>query len=174
EDMDKQAVYDVMLDMVYSVNVGWFKLETLLKEIYSSLNRTSELNQLLLQVNADFGRYEAKRLRKTLNIQDMDIDSLIMMLKYSHWFVLENIEVEKLTDKCFRMRTIDCTVQKALKRRGSQYYDCTTGSNQLCREAFFTEINQSVEIKRIFAPPESGPSTKNGNAISCEWEISIV
>lgn len=171
-DMDKQAVYDVMLDMLYSVNVGWFKLETLLREIYSSLNRTSELNRLLLQVNTDFGRYEAKKLRKTLDIQDTDIDSLIKMLRYSHWFVLEDMEVEKLTDKSFRMRTIDCTVQKALKRRGSEYYDCTTGSNELCRKAFFEEINKTADVKRIFAPPEPGPAA-HGKVISCEWEITI-
>ena len=172
EHMDKEAVYDVMLDLLYSINVGWFKLETHLKEVYSALNRNSELNQLMVQINSDFGRYQAKRLRETLSIQTTDIDSLIGILQHSHWFLFENIEVEKLTDKCFRMRTINCTTQSAAKKRGNTHYDCTTGANQACRKGFFSEINRSAEVKRIFAPPESGPIITEGN-ISCEWEISI-
>ena len=172
EHMDKKAVHDVMLDLLYSINVGWFKLESHLTEIYSSLNRNPELNKLLIQVYEDFSRYEAKRLLRTLDIKGTDIDSIIEVLKHSHWFAFENMQVEKLTAKCIRMRTIDCSTQRAMKKRGGTPYDCTLGGNLACREGFFAEINDSAEVKRIFAPPESVPSSLDNN-VSCEWEISI-
>ena len=172
EHMDKKAVHDVMLDLLYSINVGWFKFETHLREIYSSLDRNPELIKLLIQINEDFSRYEAKRLRKTLHIEGKDIDSIIEILKHSHWFVFENMQVEKLTDKRFRMRTIDCSVQKAVKKRGDEPYDCTLGGNLACRKGFFAEINDSATVKMIFAPPEPSPASADSH-VSCEWEISI-
>jgi hypothetical protein len=170
--MDKKAVYDNMLDLLYSVNVGHFKLGSHLKEVYSSLDKTSEFNKLVTKVNGDAGRYEAKRLRKTLGIKGTDIDSMIAVLEHSHWFVFENIQVTKLTDKRFIMRTIDCSTQKASKRRGDGYTDCTIGASLSCRKAFFSEINKSAQVKKVFAPPEPRPSTIDGD-VSCEWEISI-
>jgi len=172
ENMDKKTVHDVMLDLLYSVNVGWFKLENRVREAYLSLNKDRELKQFLTQLLVDLGRYEAKRLISTLDLKEADIDSLIKLLKYSHWFAFENTEVEKLTDKCFRMRTIDCTTQKGAKKRGDQYYDCTTGSNQLCRQAYLAELNGSAQVKKIFAPPDPVPAGTDSK-ICCEWEITI-
>ena len=172
EHMDKKAVHDVMLDLLYSINVGWYKLNTHLKEIYLSLNIDSESNKDLIQVSEDLGHYEAKKLRKTLDIKGTDIDSMMKVLKHSHWFAFEDMQVEKLTDKCIRMRTIDCSTQRAMKEMGGASYDCTGPRNRAVRRGFFTEINSSAKVKRIFAPPEPVPATAGGN-ISCEWEISI-
>lgn len=172
EQMDKKAVYDVMLDLLYTVNASWFKLETQLKGIYASLGKSSELNQILFQLYEDFGRYEAKRLKKTMNIKAGDIDSLIKMLKHSHWCAFENVQTEKLAEKTFRMRTVDCTTQQAAKKRGEKCYDCTTDANRLLRHAFFAGINSSARVRRIFAPPEESPLAAEKN-VSCEWEISI-
>lgn len=169
EKMDKKALYEVMLDLLYSINVGWFKLESNLKEIYRYLNKETELNQILNQVNADLGRYEAKRLTRTLKL-GTDIDSLIRALLHSHWAAFENIEVHKLSDKSFRMRTLDCTTQKATQRKGLKYYDCALPSQEL-RQVFFSELNRAAKVKRVFTPSELGTFI-NGN-VSCEWEITI-
>lgn len=172
EQLDKKTVHDVMLDLLYTINASWFKLETSLKSVYTSSGRTSELEKILFQIYEDFGRYEAKRLRKTLDIKEGDIDSLIKMLKHSHWCAFENMQTERLTDKSFLMRTVDCTTQQAAKKRGEKCYDCTTDANRLLRQAFFAEINKSAKVKRNFAPPEAAPPEANQN-VSCEWEISI-
>lgn len=169
ETMDKKALYDVMLDLMYSMNVGWLKMESNLKGIYRSLNKETELNQILNQANADLGRYEAKRLAQTLML-GADIDSLIRALLHSHWAAFENIEVQKLSDKSFRMRTLDCTAQKATQRKGLKYYDCSLPSLEL-RQVFFSELNGTAKVKSVFAPGESGTFI-NGN-VSCEWEITI-
>ena len=169
ESLDKKALHDVMLDLLYSINVGWFKLESNLKEIYTQLNQEAELKQILNQVNAEIGRYEAKRLTRTLKL-GADIDSLIRALRHSHWAAFENIEAEKLSDRSFVMRTFDCTVQEATQRKGLKYYDCALPSEEL-RQVFFSQLNGSAKVKRIFSPGESGIFI-NGN-VSCAWEITI-
>lgn len=172
EHMDKKAVYENMLALLYTVNAGQYRLGSHLGEIYSSLNKTDEFNELITKLNEDSGRYEAKKLRETLDIKGTDIDSIIAILKHSHWFAFENIQVTRLTDKRFIMKTFDCTSQEASKRRGIEIKDCTSGANLSCRRGFFTEINSSARVKRVFAPPEQDPSGPDSN-VSCAWEISI-
>ncbi len=172
EHMDKKAVYENMLALLYAVNAGQLRLGSQLGEIYSSLHKTGEFIELITKLNEDSGRYEAKKLRETLDIKGTDIDSLIAVLKHSHWFVFEDIRVTKLNDKRFIMKTFDCTSQKASKRRGIEIKDCTSGANLSCRRGFFKEINGSAQVKRVFAPPEQDPAGPDSN-ISCAWEISI-
>ena len=167
ERLPKETVYAVMKDLLYTLNYSWFRLRDLATVKYPEAPESEEYLRLM----DDFGSYEAKRLRKTLNVSDGGIDSLIQLLKHSHWAVFENIEVKKLTEKSFRMRTVECSAQRAAKRRGMSYYDCKLGSLSF-RSGFFEAANQSAKTKRIFAPPEIRPGGTPEN-VSCEWLISI-
>jgi len=167
EGLSKGAVYDVMRELLYSLNYMLFRFEEWVRRRYPEEFEGEELPRLY----EESGSYEAKRLSKALNISGGGVDTLIKLLKHSHWAVFENIEAIKLAEGSFTMRTIECSSQRAAKRWGMEYYDCRhTGS--LVRNGFFKAINQSVKIQRVFTPPEIRPEGTPEN-VSCEWLISI-
>jgi hypothetical protein len=167
EALSRETVYNVMKELLYSFNYMWLQFEEWIKRRYPEDSENEDLRK----IHEDFGSYQAKRLSKALNTSGGGIDALIELAKHSHWAVFENIELEKLTEKSFRMRTIECSSQRAAKRWGLEYYDCTLSSS-LCRNGFFKETNQKVKIQRVFTPPETRPEGTPEN-VSCEWLISV-
>lgn len=166
EGLSKETVYNVMSALLYSLNYAWFQFEDLMRANCPEVLEGEEYRRF----NEEFGSYEAKRLSSALDISGEGIDGLIQFLKHSHWAVFENIEVEKLTDKSFRMRTVDCSAQRATKRWGMEYYDCRNSG--FLRSAFFEAVDRNAKVQRIFAPPEIRPDGTPEN-VSCEWLISI-
>ena len=167
EGLSKGAVHDVMRELLYSFNYMWFRVEEWVRRRYPEEFEGEEFPGLY----KDFGSYEAKRLSRTLRISGGGDDVLIQHLKHSHWAVFENIEAEKLTERSFRMRTIECSAQTAAKRWDMEYYDCRLTAS-LIRNGFFKAVNENVEVQRVFAPPDIRPEGTPEN-VSCEWLISI-
>jgi hypothetical protein len=166
-DLSKDDVYSVMSELLYTINYGWFMIEDMIRNKHPELLGSEEYRRL----NEDVGSYEAKRLSKALCVLGDTIDGLISLLRHSHWAVFENIEVEKLTGRSFRMRTSDCSAQKAAKKWGMEYYTCGPVSFPL-RSGFFKAANQNAKVERIFTPPDARPESIPEN-VSCEWLISI-
>jgi len=167
ERLSKEQVYNIMSELLYSFNYVWFMFEKFIKSKYPDAFESEEF----LKLNEEFGEYEAKRVSKALDISTGEIEDLIRLVKHSHWAVFENIEITKLTKKSFRMRTIECSTQKAAKRWGMEYYDCgLTGS--FARIGFYQYLNKNAKIQRIFTPPEIS-SEETPENVSCEWLISL-
>jgi len=167
ERLSKEQVYNIMSELLYSFNYVWFMFEKFIKNKYPDAFESEEF----LKLNEEFGEYEAKRVSKALSISTGEIEDLIRLVKHSHWAVFENIEITKLTEKSFRMRTIECSTQKAAKRWGMEYYDCgLTGS--FARNGFYQYLNKNAKIQRIFTPPEIR-SDETPENVSCEWLISL-
>lgn len=166
-ELRKDTVYNVMRGLLYSFNYGWFLLKEEIKKRYPEDYDSEEVGRLF----EDYGSHAAERLSKVLDISDNGIDTLIHLLMHSHWAVFENVEVEKLTEKSFRMSIIDCTAQNAAKNWGMDYFNCWP-SNFFVRKGFFRRINKNVKVQRIFSPPQTRPEGIPEN-ISCDWLISI-
>jgi hypothetical protein len=162
----KETLYSIMLQQMYSLNYVWMRLEGLLQEKAPEVYRSEEYYQLF----EDYGSEEARRLLKGLGLPREEINDLAGVLKYSHWAIFENIEIAELTANSFRMRTLDCSAQRAANRWGLAYYDCATGGLRI-RNGFFKGINSEAKVQRIFAPPESRPGGRA--VVSCEWLISL-
>ena len=167
EGLSKGAVYDLMTELLYSLNYMLIRFEELVRTRYPEELEGEEFPTFY----QESGSYEAKRLCKVLKISGGGVDNLIQLLKHSHWAVFENIEVTKLTERGFRMRTIDCSLQRAAKRWGTEHYDCRL-TGLLFRKGFFEAVNQNVKIQRVFTPPEIRPEGISED-VSCEWLISI-
>ena len=165
--LSKTAVYDVMKELLYSVNYMYAKLEELLRDKYPEELESEEFYELQKKT----GAYEARRLSSILDISVGDVDDLIRLLRYSLWAVFENLEIEKLNEKSFKMRIIDCSWQKAIKKRGMDYYDCRL-LNYLLLSGFLEQTNRNARVERIFSPPEKRPVGTTED-VSCEWLISI-
>ena len=167
ESLSKDTVYNVMRELLYSFNYMWFLFEDVVKRMHPEGLESEEF----MRLNEEFGLYEAKRLSRVIDSSAGGIDGMIELLKHSHWAVFENIEIKRITKKNFRMRTIECSTQKAAKRWGMEYRACgPTGS--LIRIGFFKRVNEKVKVQRIFTPPEIKPEGTPKN-VSCEWLISI-
>lgn len=167
EGLEKETVYNVMKELLYSFNYMWLQFEEWIKRRYPEDFEREDLRK----IHEEFGSYQAKRLSKALNTSGGGVDALIELVKHSHWAVFENIELEKLTEKSLRMRTTECSSQRAAKRWGAEYYDCAVPAS-LVRRGFFKEANPNVKVQRVFTPPETGPEGTPEN-VSCEWLISI-
>ena len=166
ERLSKHIVYDVMRELLYSLNYLLFLFEDWVKTKHPEEFESEDFRRLY----GEFGSYQAKRLSKALAISGGELDDLIELIKHSHWTIFENIEVEKLTEKSFRMRGIECSAQKAAKRWGMEYDDCRIRSSWFC-SAFFKVANHNVKVQQVFARPEIGPEGIPDN-VSCEWLIS--
>ena len=167
EKMSKNEVYNIMSELLYSFNYVWFMFEKFIKNKYPDAFENEEF----LKLNEEFGAYEAKRVANALGISTGGIDNLIKLVKHSHWAVFENIEITQLTGNSFRMRTIECSTQKAAKRWGMEFYDCGLPAS-FARTGFYQYLDKHAKVRRIFTPPETSPEGTAEN-VSCEWLISL-
>jgi hypothetical protein len=163
----KDILYDVMLQQMYSLNYVWLRYEGFIQQKAPELYGNEEYYHLY----EDYGSEEARRLVKALGFPKEEIKDLARFLKYSHWAIFENIEIAEVTASSFRMRTLDCSAQRAAKKWGLEYYDCGTGGLRI-RNGFFKGINARAKVESIFTPPEAGLEDRPAIA-SCEWLISL-
>jgi hypothetical protein len=163
----KETLYKIMLQQMYSLNYVWTRIEGLIQQKAPEVYGSEEYYQLF----EDYGSDEARRLLKALDFPREEIHDLARFLEYSHWAVFENIEIAELTASGFRMRTLDCSAQRAAKRYGLEYYDCRTGGLRI-RNGFFKGINSKARVQGIFTPPEARPDGR-ASIVSCEWLISL-
>jgi hypothetical protein len=163
----KDILYNVMLQQMYSLNYVWMRIEGLIQRRAPELYGSEEYYQLF----EDYGSEEARRLVKALALPRKEIKDLTRFLEYSHWAIFENIEIAGLTANRFRMRTLDCSAQRAAKKWGLDYYDCGAGGLRI-RKGFFKGINPRARVQRVFTPPEAGPEGTSA-VPSCEWLISL-
>ncbi len=163
----KDTLYAVMLQQMYSLNYMWLMYEGFIQQKAPDLLKSEQYYQLF----EDYGSDEARRLVKSLGLPRGEINDLAKYLKYSHWAIFENIEIGELTASSFRMRTLDCSAQRAAKKWGMQYYDCSNGGLRI-RSGFFKGINARAKVHRIFTPPEAKREDTHA-IVSCEWLVSF-
>lgn len=163
----KDTLHAVMLQQMYTLNYVWLRYEGFIQQKAPELYGSEQHYQLL----EDYGSEEARRLIKILGLPREEIKDLTRFLKYSHWAIFENIEMEGLTADSFIMRTLDCSAQHAARRGGLDYYDCRTGGLRI-RTGFFRGVNSKAEVQRIFSPPETGPEGTPA-ITSCQWLVSL-
>jgi len=169
EKLSKEAVYDIMFQQVYVLNLGFYKIEDLVRASHPELLKSDKY----LHIMKEMGIREAKGVAKVLGILSNGIDSLIQLLQCSHWAVFETFEIKKLTEQSCRMRIIDCSAQKAAQKWGMEYYECADVTHEYLR-GFCDQINRKVSVRKVFAPPEVGPKAiPVPDNVSCEWVISI-
>jgi hypothetical protein len=142
----KDTLHTVMLQQLYALNYVWLRFEGLIQE------RVPELygSETYYQLYEAYGSEEARRLVKALGFPRKEIKDLVRFLKHSHWAIFENIEIAEVTASSFRMRTLDCSAQRAAKKWGLDYYDCGTGGLRI-RNGFFKGINRKTEVRRLIS-----------------------
>lgn len=163
----KDRLYNLMLQQMYSLNYVWLRFEGLIRQKAPEICGGDEY----YQIYEDYGSEEARRLVKAMGFPREQIRDLVRYVRHSHWAIFETVEIAEVTTNSFRMRTLDCSAQRAAKKWGLDYYDCGRGGLRI-RIGFFRGINGNATVRRIFTPPEAGPESRCG-LVSCEWLISL-
>ena len=166
--LSKETVYKVMFNLLRVTNWQLYKLEDVIRASHPEVLKSQEYLKLI----EEYGLREAKGLAEVLGISGNGIDSLIQLLQYSHWVVFEGFEVEKLTEESCRMRVIECSVQRAAKKEGVEYYECAD-ETLWCLRGFCGYINRKMSIRQVFGPPEEVRPKGIPENVSCEWVISM-
>jgi hypothetical protein len=165
--MRRDTLHTVMLQQLYALNYMWLRFEGFIQQKAPEAYMSDEYYQLY----EDYGSEEARRLVKAFGFPREEIKDLARFLKYSHWAVFESIEIAELTANSFRMRTLDCSAQRAAKKWGLEYYDCGAGGLRI-RNGFYKGINPRARVQRIFTPPEARPEGRRA-IVSCEWLVLL-
>ncbi|MEA1970655.1 MAG: DUF6125 family protein [Thermodesulfobacteriota bacterium] len=163
----KDHVHEVMRELLYSFNYMWLMVEEWVKNTPPEKLKSDEF----FKFSEQFGSYQALRLARVSDPPEGEIEKLMYFLKRSHWSVFEDIEMTKVSDSELRMRTLECTSQKAARKWGMGYYECGQGGLKL-REGFFKEINPKARVVRVFTPPDTRLAG-TPEEVSCEWRITI-
>lgn len=107
----------------------------------------------------------AKELRRIFQIEERGIRGFIETLKYFPWSIIVGYEIEEEKDRAI-IRVRKCPTQEARKKRGLNEYTC-----KFMHEAEFVsfakEIDPSIKVRCIFAPPDPHPEDTY-----CIWEFS--
>lgn len=167
ENWSKEKVHSVSMELLYSFNFMWFLMEDWAKRNCPEKMGSDDYWNLF----QTFGSYEAQRLEKTIEPALTGTDRILQFLRHSHWSAFENLELTRISNESIRMRTIGCTAQKAAKKWGMEYHDCSK-TGLMLRSGFFKRIDPTAEVVRIFTPPDQRPP-EAPEEISCEWAISV-
>lgn len=167
EDWSKERVHTVMREILFSFNYMWFLMEEWAKQHCPEKAQGEAFHRL----SEEFGRYEAQRLEKVVDNKLAGVDRLAAFVGHSHWCAFEEIELTALSNQRLRMRTLDCTAQKAARKWGLSHYDCSQSGLRL-RKGFFSHVLPAAQVERVFTPPDEKPAGTPSEA-ACEWIISI-
>ena len=171
-DLEKEQILELLRRIITHTNVWSYRLEQALTEMGMDEKDRSELSR---QMNEEFGRRQARGLVRMGLIDKAGIDAVIQALSYSHWAVLENLQVEKVDEKRARFGVIGCTTIKALEGTEEQF-DCHK-MGPVIRQSFIQGIVPEARVSRLFTPGgESNISDAEKDPYrdySCLWEVTL-
>lgn len=152
-----------LANIVLSYSYGWWRnVLTVIKKFGLPYDR----DENFLKDARDFGVREARGLVNLNIVKGRGDKAVIKALKYSHWALLENVEVEP-SKSFIRFRVINCTARRALEKWKLANYSCRNFTlNAL--EGFVQTLEPKARVECVFCPPQPGRGD-----ISCEWLIFL-
>ena len=145
---------------------GWWRnVVTMIKRFGIPYNS----DESFLKDARDFGAKEARGLINAAIIRGKGVKAVIKALKYSHWGLLEKVEVKRLSNSLVRFRVFDCSARRALEKWGLPNYSCKNFTLEAL-QGFVGVIEPEASVECVFCSPERPP--ERGNA-SCEWLIRL-
>ncbi|MFB0562764.1 MAG: DUF6125 family protein [Candidatus Lokiarchaeia archaeon] len=113
-----------------------------------------------------FGEWQAKDLKRLLKLGG-GVDAIRQAFQHSHWAILEDVEIKKLSKSSLLFRTRNCSAQRMLLQRIGKEIECKPGS-YLVLESFVKIIDPTARIECNFCPPDPHPED-----VFCEWLVII-
>lgn len=166
---------EVIENLLYIVNRSWFLLELLVltklgPEELIKILKTPEYEALA----EEFGRRQSIFLKEKGFVRGEGAEAIFHALdKFSSWrlFEGERFEVLRISEREMRIRTYNCSAQRAAARRGIPHYPCRFFGLP-ARRGFVKGIDERAEVRCVFAPPDSRPPGIP-EEVSCEYVVEL-
>ncbi|UCE44556.1 MAG: hypothetical protein JSV57_03355 [Candidatus Bathyarchaeota archaeon] len=111
------------------------------------------------------GKTEARHLRAILEIEEIDPESLLYILRNTSW-ALDVLEKKaEITDRKVVFRVTKCGIQLKRTKKGLEVFPCKEVRLGYMR-SFARELNPEIETRCKVCPPDERPSN-----LWCEWEF---
>ncbi len=141
------------------VDALWF----LAVEDRFGLDAAVELNE---NVWEEMGRRAAREIKKRFKIEEKGLKGFVKAIRYFPWTVIIGYEIEESDDR-IRIKVPSCPPQVARIKSGRAEFPCKEMHFREFR-AFASEIDERIQVKCIFAPPDEHPED-----CFCMWEFRI-
>ena len=114
-----------------------------------------------------FGRTEALRLKKVLNISGDGMSALLEAIPFLSWFASSDYEVTEVTDERLLLSITSCSPQKARIGEGKGEFPCRqVGINYF--QTFLSTFDPRLKVKCLLCPPDEHPDD-----LWCQWEFRL-
>ncbi|WXG45191.1 MAG: DUF6125 family protein [Candidatus Atabeyarchaeum deiterrae] len=104
----------------------------------------------------------AKDIKASFGIEGKGIDYVLNALRFFPWYTITDYHVSREGD-AFKIEIPKCLPQEIRKKKGMGEYPCKK-MHSIILQNFVKEIDNSVEVKCIFAPPDEHPKD-----LWCKW-----
>jgi len=156
---EKDEYISFLLRQYRLVDALWF----LAVEDRFGLDAAVELNEKIWE---DMGRRSAREIKRRFKIEDRGLKGFVKAIKYFPWTIIIGYEIEESSDKV-TIKVPSCPPQVARIKSGRGEFPCREMHLREFR-AFAAEIDERIEVKCIFAPPDEHPED-----CFCTWEFRI-
>ncbi|MEM4292132.1 MAG: DUF6125 family protein [Archaeoglobaceae archaeon] len=148
---------EFLLKQYRLVDALWF----LAVEDEFGLEHAVRLNE---KVWEEMGKRSAREIKRRFKIDEKGLEGFEMAMKLFPWCRILNYEFERAENRLI-IRVKDCLPQIARIKTGRGIFPCR---EMHLREfkAFAKEIDDRIEVKCIYAPPEM-------RDYFCEWEFKL-
>jgi len=123
------------------------------------------------EIDADcwklMGKIEARELKEVLGVKEVDLSSLLEILRNTSWALYQTEKEIDVTKTSVVFKVTKCKIQEARIRRGLAVFPCKQVRFGYLR-SFAEELNPKIEVVCKVCPPDR----KTGD-VWCEWEFKL-
>lgn len=156
---EKDEYINFMLRQYRLVDGLWF----LAVEDRFGLEAAVELNERIWE---DIGGRSARDIKRRFSVEEKGLRGFVKAIKYFPWTTIIGFEIEENEEKV-TIKVPSCPPQVARIKDGRGEFPCKEMHLREFR-AFAAEIDERIDVKCIFAPPDEHPED-----CFCMWEFRI-
>jgi len=114
------------------------------------------------------GKIEAKELKEVLGIKEIDLSSILKILRNTSWALYQTKKEIETTKTSIVFKVTECRVQEARIGKGLDIFPCKQVRFGYLK-SFAEELNPKIEVVCKVCPPD-----KKTKDFWCEWEFKLL
>jgi hypothetical protein len=113
------------------------------------------------------GKIEARELKEALEVKEVDLSSLLKILRSTSWALYQTKKEIDVTKTSIVFRVTECKIQETRVRKGLDIFPCKQVRFGYLK-SFAEELNPKIEVIC-----KSCPTDKKADGFWCEWEFVL-
>ncbi|MBU7030886.1 MAG: hypothetical protein HXS48_28390 [Theionarchaea archaeon] len=111
------------------------------------------------------GTLEARILKKTFDVEDATIDTVMELLRYTSWALDQQEKIITVEDSTGILKILNCRTQLTRLKRGLSEFPCKQVRHSYLK-TFAEEIAPHIQCTCIVCPPD-----EHSGDVWCEWHF---